>query len=451
MDSLYRWQQEALEAWIAAGRRGIVEAVTGSGKTRLGIAAIHQVAHLKKYAYTHPLVVVPTEVIMNQWFGWLRQSLPGIRVGRLSKDHRDDFSRCQVIVAIINSAVKKAPALFAHTRKNPLRYTTFLVADECHHYVDAPEFSKILRHPFTCTLGLSATLDPPIPHKIPGLGSIIYEYRFEHAGQDGIVPDFDLLNCSLHFSSAERDRYLEITEEIRKQTSHVLDLYRDELDRVPDHLLFRALRQILRKSGSAPDPIIERLFRLLFRRAAVTYTASRKLSLTASLITDLLRAKKKVLVFFERIQSIERVSDDVPRKAASSVQQAVRSHGSFCVQTYHSQLDDDQRRLILNDFRQPGPKALLSCRSLDEGFDLPEVDAAILAASTQSRRQRIQRIGRALRRGSGNKRPIVVTLYVRGSGDENVCRKDEEIFRGPATIHQCHDEEVIRAVRGLLG
>ena len=34
---LYQWQQDALQAWRAAGRRGVGQAVTGAGKTRVGI------------------------------------------------------------------------------------------------------------------------------------------------------------------------------------------------------------------------------------------------------------------------------------------------------------------------------------------------------------------------------------------------------------------------------
>src|SRR5690349_14375298 len=36
---LYAWQDEALRAWDAAGRRGIIQAVTGTGKTVVAIAA----------------------------------------------------------------------------------------------------------------------------------------------------------------------------------------------------------------------------------------------------------------------------------------------------------------------------------------------------------------------------------------------------------------------------
>ena len=38
-DELYRWQLDALVSWLRCGRRGVVEAVTGSGKTDVAIAA----------------------------------------------------------------------------------------------------------------------------------------------------------------------------------------------------------------------------------------------------------------------------------------------------------------------------------------------------------------------------------------------------------------------------
>jgi superfamily II DNA or RNA helicase len=40
---LHDWQDEALDAWIEKDQKGIVEAVTGSGKTYLALAAIHRV------------------------------------------------------------------------------------------------------------------------------------------------------------------------------------------------------------------------------------------------------------------------------------------------------------------------------------------------------------------------------------------------------------------------
>jgi RNA polymerase primary sigma factor len=39
--ALWPWQRAALKAWEAAGQKGVVEAVTGTGKSLVGTAAIH--------------------------------------------------------------------------------------------------------------------------------------------------------------------------------------------------------------------------------------------------------------------------------------------------------------------------------------------------------------------------------------------------------------------------
>jgi primosomal protein N' len=62
--SLYRWQQEALGVWERHRHRGMVEAVTGSGKTRLAFAAWDRLR--QKVKPLNALVVVPTIPLMNQ-------------------------------------------------------------------------------------------------------------------------------------------------------------------------------------------------------------------------------------------------------------------------------------------------------------------------------------------------------------------------------------------------
>jgi superfamily II DNA or RNA helicase len=70
---LYDWQLRALDAWRANNRRGVVQATTGAGKTRLAVAAIEDVWQLDSYA--NVAVVVPTKVLARQWHGALAQEL----------------------------------------------------------------------------------------------------------------------------------------------------------------------------------------------------------------------------------------------------------------------------------------------------------------------------------------------------------------------------------------
>ena len=72
---LYDWQEECLDKWFANNCRGMVQAVTGSGKTLLALTAI---ARLEQQLGQKLLVriVVPTAALMRQWNRDLRDFSP---------------------------------------------------------------------------------------------------------------------------------------------------------------------------------------------------------------------------------------------------------------------------------------------------------------------------------------------------------------------------------------
>ena len=444
LSDLYDWQTQALAAWMKAEKKGIIEAVTGSGKTHVGIGAIAALRPQERRLSV--LVVVHSIELMNQWHARLSEAFPGKRVARIGGGYKDDFSILPVAcVGVVNSALPRLADLFAHHKRGMWR--SLLIADECHHYIDAPVFGKLRQHPFDYTLGLSATIEP---YEVEGLGRIVYEYKFEDAHRDGLVPPFDLVNVGVDLTSTERSDYLDLTDKIREQFKLVYELYGDELNWIPDHRLFTKLKQIMTR-GKEDDPIIKRLFIYLFKRAAIYYTAVRKMNL-AQQITRLLvdHGGKKLVVLFERIASAETTEEDISIICARKLRAGLREGDPIWCKVYHSGLQRQERSEVLDEFKRIGASALLACRSLDEGVDIPTVDAAMLAASTQSKRQRIQRIGRTLRRGDGGKRPIVITLFARGTSDENVCADDLEDFKGVATIHDESERTCIARIESLL-
>ena len=441
---LYSWQLEALAAWEGALRRGMIEAVTGTGKTHVAIGALVKLRAEDKRLST--LVVVPTIPLMNQWYERLTTTFPNERVGRIGAGFKDDYSILPVAcVAVINSAVLKAETLLAHCRKG--KNKSFLIADECHHYIDAPVFSRIRQFPFDYTLGLSATI---FDYDVFGLGRIVYEYQFKDAYKDGIVPPFDLINVAVPLTSQERDTYLQLSEEIGSQLQKIRSLFDSELAGVPDHFFFNRLKQLMSQQGG-DDPTIKRLFILLFKRAKVYYMAENKMRLAEKLTRLLVdQGRKKTVVFFERILSADIVAEDVAHSAASRLHRELNRDEAIWCRVYHSGLSKTERESCLSEFRKAGPSALLACRGLDEGVDIPDVDGAILAASTQSVRQRVQRIGRTLRKGDGKKRPIIVTLFAPGTNDSNVTSEDRATFQDVAKIHDETDRTCLGKVRQLL-
>lgn len=77
--SLYEWQARALTTWNDRDRHGIIAAVTGSGKTRLGLAAIDR--HLAKHRRSAKAVVlIPTIELAAQWRREIEREL-SVRVG----------------------------------------------------------------------------------------------------------------------------------------------------------------------------------------------------------------------------------------------------------------------------------------------------------------------------------------------------------------------------------
>ena len=131
---------------------GVLEALTGSGKTVIALAAI---ADRKQPT----LILVHNKELMNQWVDRIRSFL-GVVAGRIGD------GRCEirpVTVAIINSAKKYLEEL--------PQYFGQIIVDECHR-TPATMFSQVVQA-FDCKymLGLSAT-----PYRRDKLTKLIHMY-----------------------------------------------------------------------------------------------------------------------------------------------------------------------------------------------------------------------------------------------------------------------------------
>jgi superfamily II DNA or RNA helicase len=361
-----KWQKRALQAWEEAGRRGVVEVVTGGGKTvfaELCAAAVANSAGEVKI-----VVVVPTQALLDQWHVSLQEELhlPDDAIGDWSGRGKPPAPRLFNLM-VVNTARWAAPAVAA-------AHSTMLIVDEVHR-VGSPRNAESLAGEHLATLGMSATpfreYDDAFERVIaPVLGPLVFTYGVDDAAIDGIISPFDLVNVGVDLLPDEAHQYETLTRRIKRLRSH--------------------------EDGEGAPPSDERLKVLLRRRARVSALASMRVPVAVRL-ADANRGAR-MLIFHEEINPAEAILHHLRE----------RGHRALI---YHSKVSDTVRRDNLRLFRQGVFDVLVSCRALDEGINIPETQVAIIAAASASERQRIQRLGRVLRPAPRKTRALIYTLF----------------------------------------
>ena len=192
---LYDWQQDAKSKWEQK-KCGIVQATTGSGKSRVAHAVIVEWLKNPNGVVT---VVVPQIGLATQWRIQLEEIL-GIEVGQVQGSKKVWNSRINVIV--INTAAKLLPAK-DYSNKNHL-----IVADECHRMA-APTFARCFTADHDATLGLSATPereDTGLDVVSELLGEVIYTYGYEEALKAGVISDFEVRAVQIPLTAFEQKK-----------------------------------------------------------------------------------------------------------------------------------------------------------------------------------------------------------------------------------------------------
>lgn len=72
---------------------------------------------------------------------------------------------------------------------------------------------------------------------------------------------------------------------------------------------------------------------------------------------------------------------------------------------------------------------LIATKSLDEGFDLPAIDMAIVFAGSTNHRQLVQRTGRILRRTSTKDSADLYQVYIEGTTEQIAADKRTTFYR----------------------
>ena len=374
-------QGKGVRAWEKAGRRGILEMATGSGKTVASLVAARRLFEEVKPILL--VVAVPYLPLISQWsdetrkFG-LEPVIPGNETSRANK-----LARVRRMIRNLKMGISDIECMvITHEFLNDPGFrseiarcskVTMLIADEVHD-LGTPSFLEQPPESFTYRMGLSAT---PIRQYddigTVGLknyfGEIVFRFTLKEAIGKCLVP----YNYYVHLAELmpdELEEWLELSNKI-KSMGWVFS---------EDH-----------ESKNAKVPLI--LQKLLIRRRRILEQANAKINL----LYDILSKQSRHEIKHTLIYASDKGRDQL-RKVNHMLMDdlKLRIHQITQEETGRTSLTDE----LLSNFARGNIQLLTAMRVLDEGIDIPEVSTAFILASTTVERQWVQRRGRVLRKCS---------------------------------------------------
>lgn len=379
-----RWyQRDALGAWRDSGDRGVIVLPTGAGKTLVALAAI---AELR----VGTMILVPTRILLDQWAGALEAAWPD-PIGRLGDgDHRP----AQITVATYASAVTWAPRLGDRFG--------LVIVDEAHH-VGAwcpAEILEMLVAP--ARLGLTATPPdgPALWQLARRIGPTVYSLGVD-ALRGTALADYTHETIEVELDPVERNAYKRFRGEFsafyaRAQRGH----------RLPwRQFVIEAQRSLAGRDALAAWRA---------SRALLAYPAAKRARLRALLQRH---SGERVLIF---------TADNATAYAIAR---------ELLVVPITCDIGRTERVEMLDRFRTGACSVLVSSQVLDEGFDVPDAEVAIIVGGTSSQRRHAQRIGRVLRPRPG-KRAYIYELAVNDSAEVRQVKRR----RGASAVDDTRDQ-----------
>ncbi|MEN8583113.1 sigma-70 family RNA polymerase sigma factor [Burkholderia sp. RS01] len=402
---LYAWQQEALKAWHANARRGVIEAVTGAGKTRVGIAAAFEAVRQG----IKVLILVPTAELQGQWLSSLQRDLPKARRGALGNGRSDSLDHVDILVAIVHSASNRE-TLRSHK-------AGLIIADECHRYA-APMFTGALQEGYSWRLGLTATYERSDGgHEdmlTPYFGGVVYNLWYDRALRDEVLAPFDIALVGVDLTPSEQISYDEFSDTMLETARH-LESYAG-IPRRPFHQFIAAVATLaVSESPSRDATLARRYMRAMSSRLTLLAEARTKYLALASL-KDSVDQSRGTLVFTQTQESARRA------------QELFTSMGTKASALFSGMAKDD-RKQGMADFRSGASQILAAPRLLDEGIDVPEADLGIIVAANRSQRQMVQRLGRVIRKKADGRVGRLVVLYSKGTVEDPEVQGEEFLGR----------------------
>ncbi len=391
-NSLREYQQSALDAWVGAGRVGILEMATGTGKTRTAKACLD---HTKSaFPSLLTIVVAPYQHIADQW----AKELSHLRVFEVaaSPNWRREleilkteaiFGRVKdlTIVAVKNTASSQDFLSLVDKMLESFE-RLLLIGDEV-HWLGANAYRAALNEKAHFRLGLSAT---PSRYFDEDGSDFLQAYFRKGEDRDSTVFRFSLSEA-LNYDDPVTGKKILCPYNYFPVFVGLNAEEQEDFDRWTQSIAV-ALSQ-----DQTPETK-ERIAELRIARSMVLKKAASKVPALKELIQDLgLDSITQALIYCAESEQMESVAStlsalrlDFGRITSAEGSRPSRRLGG-----------KSEREAIIESFAEGRLKTLLAIDCLDEGVDIPSAQLGFILASSGNPKEFIQRRGRLLRQFSG--------------------------------------------------
>ena len=402
--SLRPYQKLAVDAWFKQGGRGIFSMATGTGKTITAMSVAE--ALFERAGPPMAIVIVaPYIQLVRQWIGIGRDF--GLNPINCSGSRTEWQSAAKAAMFLVHSGARPLLSLvttnatFAlppfQSLLEELRVRTLLIADEVHN-LGARNLQNALPSRIRLRLGLSATptrwMDEEGTTAINEyFGNVAFSLDLGQAINldPPVLTPYVYHPVLITLDDDEREEYLEITRQLAR---YMCSPAMENLSDVALGLLLRRSRLMACARGKLPaleglmSPFRETRFNLVYCGDGRTEVEEA--------VSEAARGVPETTVL-RQVEAVARV---------------LGLNLGMNVGIYTSDVADQQRVTMLEEFSQGHKQALVAIRCLDEGIDIPAVRRAFILASSTNPRQFIQRRGRILRRAPGKEESEIYDFVV---------------------------------------
>ena len=442
---LRKHQEKAITNWWKNDKKGILDHATGSGKTYTAIRAIY--ALRKEIKQLNVVIAVPFIPLADQWMDELNDYFNNIKedkfifngvigcytgqgnwkdklkveANNLTESLIDKTGHLSITLVVNRTFLSDSFQEVFRSNRFIKQNRLMFIGDECHNF-STKGISDSLNDNAVYRLGLSATAFNDEDHKTKGelamqdyFGDICDRYTLKQGIDDGHL-------CNYYYHP--RACYLSIDE------------YHDWKEYVGSH---KPVEETF-DQDSTPIENME----------SIIDNSKEKYSSYLSLIKERSFEKKHTITFVgqgkvNQERSIDHVSSEL-------------EDNNWTFQRITFDEDRKHRKNTIKGFGRGDIESICAIRVLDEGIDIPQIKTAIILASSNKRRQFIQRRGRVLRSHEDKKHANIYDFIIlppptfRESGKDLIVREMNRVKEmGQDALNQKEIKEFINKYEGLYG